>query len=61
MTNLEKKKTEANILRSQAVVADYEIKILEREEEIDRLKAEIGKQQEVIEKNKQLLQGAQNG
>lgn len=61
MTNLEKKKTEANILRSQAVVADYEIKILEREEEIDRLKAEIGKQQEVIDKNKQLLQGAQNG
>lgn len=57
MTNLEKKKTEANILRSQAVVADYEIKILEREEEIERLKSEIGKQHEVIEKNKIILQG----
>lgn len=41
MTNLEKKKKEAELMRVQAARMDLEVKIAEREDEIERLKAHI--------------------
>lgn len=56
MTSIEKKKIHVELLRVQAGKADLELRIEERLEEIERIKASIRvseeKEQELIEKLK---------
>lgn len=57
MTNLEKKKKEAELMRVQASRMDLEVKIAEREDEIERLKQHIEIQ---LNKEKELRQELNN-
>jgi len=61
MSPLEKKKIEANILRAQSMIAEYEVKKMERMEDIQRMDEQIKMQVSLIEDHKKTLnQGAKN-
>jgi len=61
MSPLEKKKIEANILRAQAMIAEYEVKKMERLEDIQRMDDQIKLQNSLIEDHKKTLnQGDKN-
>lgn len=49
MDALEKKKKEVGIIKAKAAVAELEMKILERHEDIQRMEEHIKKQNEIIE------------
>lgn len=48
MNNMDKKRAEVCILKAKAVIAEKELAILDREEEIGRLKLAIEKQELII-------------
>lgn len=52
---MEIKRCEVNILKAKAVIAEKEFAILDREEDIKRLREAIVKQEKVIEEQEQKL------
>lgn len=59
MTPIEKKKLELELLKVGAAKAELEFKIMEREEDIGRIKSHIKIQDDKIEELKKLLEAAE--
>lgn len=55
MNSLEKKKLEMQKLKHIAALSEYEYKIMEREEDIARIKGECEKQKEMIKEINSIL------
>lgn len=51
MANKEEKEKEVRRLKAQAAIAELEFKIMEREDEIKRIREHIEKQREIIKNN----------
>jgi len=55
MDKMDKKRAEVNIAKAKAVIAEKEFAILDREEDIERLRASIVKQENIIKEQQAKL------
>lgn len=60
MDKMDRKRAEVNIAKAKAIIAEKEFAILDREEDIERLRISIGKQEKIIKEQGLKLQEAQD-